>query len=70
MGFIFGMCLQERHKTLLGLIQSTGGVNIIRFGAGPNGLTRTLGQYMVGSAATFGYVFYSSTKAGFYERRG
>ncbi|KZF19245.1 hypothetical protein L228DRAFT_251358 [Xylona heveae TC161] len=32
-----------------------GGVNIIRFGAGPNGLMRTLGQYMLGSAATFGF---------------
>ncbi|KAI9819174.1 MAG: hypothetical protein M1827_007330 [Pycnora praestabilis] len=31
-----------------------GGVNIVRFGAGPNGLMRTLGQYMLGSAATFG----------------
>jgi hypothetical protein len=40
------------------LRRTTGGVNIIRFGAGPNGLTRTLGQYMVGSAATFGYVIF------------
>jgi len=32
-----------------------GGVNIVRFGAGPNGLMRTLGQYMIGSAATFGF---------------
>jgi len=33
-----------------------GATNIIRFGPGPNGMMRTLGQYMVGSAATFGYV--------------
>ncbi|KAF2839124.1 hypothetical protein M501DRAFT_1003685 [Patellaria atrata CBS 101060] len=32
-----------------------GATNIIRFGPGPNGMMRTLGQYMVGSAATFGF---------------
>ncbi|KAI9822211.1 MAG: subunit of TIM23 translocase complex [Phylliscum demangeonii] len=32
-----------------------GGVNIIRHGPGANGLLRTLGQYMMGSAATFGF---------------
>ena len=31
-----------------------GATNIIRFGPGPNGMMRTLGQYMVGPAATFG----------------
>ena len=34
---------------------SVGGFNIIRYGAGPNGPMRTLGQYMLGSGATFGY---------------
>ena len=34
---------------------SIGGFNIIRYGAGPNGPMRTLGQYMLGSGATFGY---------------
>ncbi|KAF2861416.1 hypothetical protein K470DRAFT_215038 [Piedraia hortae CBS 480.64] len=32
-----------------------GATNIIRFGAGPNGMMRTLGQYMLGSATTFGF---------------
>ncbi|CAF9930855.1 MAG: subunit of TIM23 translocase complex [Heterodermia speciosa] len=32
-----------------------GGFNIMRYGAGPNGPMRTLGQYMLGSGATFGF---------------
>ncbi|KAF2476487.1 mitochondrial genome maintenance protein-like protein Mgr2 [Lindgomyces ingoldianus] len=32
-----------------------GATNIIRFGPGPNGMLRTLGQYMLGSSATFGF---------------
>jgi hypothetical protein len=33
-----------------------GATNIIRYGPGSHGMLRTLGQYMLGSAATFGYV--------------
>lgn len=32
-----------------------GGFNIMRYGAGPQGPLRTLGQYMLGSGATFGF---------------
>jgi hypothetical protein len=39
-----------------GLTRRPGTVNIFRYGAGPNGIMRTLGQYMLGSGATFGYV--------------
>ena len=35
-------------------LTTIGFTNIVRFGPGPNGMLRTLGQYMVGSAATFG----------------
>ena len=58
MGFIFGTylgnsILQASDEMLR---QSKGGFNIMRYGAGPSGPMRTLGQYMLGSGATFGYV--------------
>ncbi|KAI2611818.1 reactive mitochondrial oxygen species modulator 1-domain-containing protein [Hypoxylon sp. NC1633] len=38
---------------IIGFIFGT--VNIFRYGAGTNGIMRTLGQYMLGSGATFGF---------------
>lgn len=32
-----------------------GTVTIFQYGAGPNGVMRTLGKFMLGSGATFGY---------------
>lgn len=38
---------------IIGFIYGT--VNIFRYGAGTTGIMRTLGQYMLGSGATFGF---------------
>ncbi|KAK7737301.1 subunit of TIM23 translocase complex [Cytospora paraplurivora] len=38
---------------IIGFIYGT--VSIFRYGAGPNGIMRTLGQYMGASGATFGF---------------
>jgi len=43
-----------------------GATNIIRYGPGPNGMMRTLGQYMLGSSATFGFVASSRVLLGSY----
>lgn len=32
-----------------------GATHIMRYGGGPNGVMRTLGQYMLGSGAAFGF---------------
>jgi hypothetical protein len=54
-GFIFGK-LARPPGTLFALrcLTCAGTVNIFRYGAGANGIMRTLGQYMLGSGATFG----------------
>lgn len=38
------------------MLTSQGTVTIFQYGAGPNGVMRTLGKFMLGSGATFGYV--------------
>ncbi|KAL1877561.1 hypothetical protein VTK73DRAFT_8550 [Phialemonium thermophilum] len=38
---------------IIGFIYGT--VSIFRYGAGPNGIMRTLGKFMLGSGATFGF---------------
>ncbi|OOO06977.1 Reactive oxygen species modulator 1 [Aspergillus oryzae] len=41
---------------IMGFIIGT--VTIFQYGAGPNGVMRTLGKYMLGSGATFGFWLY------------
>lgn len=53
-GFIFGtLTLLNRRSEPANTVK--GSVNIMRYGAGPNGVMRTLGQFMLGSGATFGW---------------
>ncbi|KAG7291916.1 hypothetical protein NEMBOFW57_001941 [Staphylotrichum longicolle] len=51
--FKMGALMGGTVGTIIGFIFGT--VNIFRYGAGPNGIMRTLGQYMLGSGATFGF---------------
>lgn len=63
MGFIYG---KSRQKQLFARTEirhadynnyaSLGTVTVFRGGAGPNGIMRTIGQYMLASGTTFGYV--------------
>ncbi|THC95778.1 hypothetical protein EYZ11_004731 [Aspergillus tanneri] len=41
-------------KMKMGAMMGSSTVTIFQYGAGPNGVMRTLGKYMLGSGATFG----------------
>ncbi|TQS31633.1 hypothetical protein Golomagni_08076, partial [Golovinomyces magnicellulatus] len=51
-GFIFGEYSTTDNRMSLAN-EHAGTVNIFRYGAGSQGIMRTLGQYMAGSGATF-----------------
>lgn len=51
--FKMGVMMGGTVGVIIGFIFGT--TNIMRFGAGPNGIMRTLGQYMLGSGATFAF---------------
>ncbi|TVY68777.1 Protein MGR2 [Lachnellula suecica] len=51
--FKMGAMMGSTVGVIIGFIFGT--VNIMRYGAGPNGVMRSLGQYMLGSGATFGF---------------
>lgn len=58
MGFIIGKLDLIRSLSLTircsKSLPDSGTVTIFQYGAGPNGVMRTLGKYMLGSGATFG----------------
>lgn len=55
MGFIGGMQLSREITRIHSDFCLAGAVSIFQYGAGPNGVMRTLGKFMLGSGATFGY---------------
>ena len=56
MGFIIGLLPWFGWFVSVGNAhQIEGTVTIFQYGAGPNGVMRTLGKFMLGSGATFGY---------------
>ena len=52
--FLFFLALTYSPSFLL-IDMSQGTVSIFQYGAGPNGVMRTLGKFMLGSGAMFGY---------------
>ncbi|EEH17099.2 hypothetical protein PABG_07186 [Paracoccidioides brasiliensis Pb03] len=50
--FKMGAMMGGSVGLIMGFIMGT--VAIFQYGAGPNGVMRTLGKYMIGSGATFG----------------
>ncbi|EFZ03979.1 hypothetical protein MHUMG1_08474 [Metarhizium humberi] len=57
MGFIFGTNTEQQPDSMVCSASNsmTGTVNIFRYGAGTQGIMRTLGQYMLVSGTTFGF---------------
>ncbi|KZZ86872.1 mitochondrial genome maintenance protein Mgr2 [Ascosphaera apis ARSEF 7405] len=51
--FKMGALMGGTVGAIMGFIMGT--VTIFNYGAGPNGVMRTLGKYVAGSGATFGY---------------
>ncbi|KAK2808973.1 subunit of TIM23 translocase complex [Emmonsiellopsis sp. PD_5] len=51
--FKMGAMMGGSVGIIMGFIIGT--VSIFQYGAGPNGVMRTLGKYMAGSGATFGF---------------
>ncbi|PGH09874.1 hypothetical protein AJ79_05601 [Helicocarpus griseus UAMH5409] len=51
--FKMGAMMGGSVGLIMGFIMGT--VSIFQYGAGPNGVMRTLGKFMVGSGATFGF---------------
>ncbi|ROT40981.1 hypothetical protein SODALDRAFT_330703 [Sodiomyces alkalinus F11] len=51
--FKMGAMMGGSVGAIMGFIFGT--YSIFRYGAGPNGIMRTLGQYMLGSGSTFGF---------------